>query len=115
MPGLNEHSLDNLLKYTSENLQVLQIVADYCSKWLFQDESNMSLNLEVLYLDCSGSLGQMFKIHPDDLTVAIMENRLPSLKKIYVSCKIGWDMNSDDVDDLINVLEDQGGKLYVTY
>ncbi|KAH3899206.1 Pfu1p SCDLUD_004637 [Saccharomycodes ludwigii] len=115
MPSLQANSLDFMFKYTGSRLKTVQIVVDYCSKWLFQDEDTIIPCLETIYLQCSGSLGQAFKIHPDDLTVAIMENRIPCLKNLYVSCKLGWDMNSDDVEDLLNVLEDQGGHMYITY
>ncbi|KAL6925695.1 hypothetical protein ACO0SA_000296 [Hanseniaspora valbyensis] len=112
---LREDSLDNVLRYCSSSLKELTIVADYVSKYFFLDESNIATNLHTLTIDCSGSLGQINKIHPDDVTIALMENRLPALKTLYISIKIGWNLKSDDVNDLISVFEDQGGSIYLTY
>ena len=72
--------------------------------------------LKTLILECSGHLGQAFKIHPDDLTIAIYEGRLPCLKTVRVSSKLGWETQNDDVDDLVNCFEDKNkGSIYITY
>lgn len=118
MPSLHENSLDYVFRYSSHLISI-QLMVDYCSKWVFSEHMLASLiyprPLRTIYLECSGSLGLATKIHPDDFTIAIMESRLPCLKNISVSSKLGWDMNSDDVTDLVSVFEDQGGSVYLSY
>ncbi|EHN03030.1 YDR306C-like protein [Saccharomyces cerevisiae x Saccharomyces kudriavzevii VIN7] len=119
MPSLTENSLDHIFTYCA-NLISLQIMVDYCSKWCFSEFMLSKLveydrPLKTLYLECSGSLGLASKIHPDDLTIAILESRLPCLKNICVSPKLGWNMKSDEVADLVVSLEDQDGSLYLNY
>ncbi|KAI8397725.1 hypothetical protein J6895_01819 [Nakaseomyces glabratus] len=127
MPALRENSLDFIFRYC-RNLLSVRLQVDYCSKWLFSEyiltpiEPDLPLEvrrqarpLRTIYLDCSGSLGLASKIHPDDFTIALLESRLPSLKNISVSSKLGWDMNGDDVADLLTAFEEQDGSLYVSY
>ncbi|SCV02480.1 LAME_0H01486g1_1 [Lachancea meyersii CBS 8951] len=118
MPTLHGSSLDFVFRYCP-NLITLQLTVDYCSKWAFSENiltpSSTPRPLRTLLLECSGNLGQAFKVHPDDITIALAEDRLPSLKTVRVSSKLGWDMKSSDVSDLISCLEDQGGSLYISY
>lgn len=119
MPGLNEQSMDYIFTYCP-NLLFLQVTVDYCSRFLFSEDLlpklfNKERPLKTLWIDSSGALGQGTKIHPDDLTIALMEDRLPCLKNIRITSKLGWDLNSDDVGDLINVLEERDGGLYINY
>ncbi|QLQ80959.1 hypothetical protein HG537_0E03140 [Torulaspora globosa] len=118
MPLLHENALDYVFRYSSHLISI-QLMVDYCSRWVFSEHMLASLSyprpLRTIYLECSGSLGLASKIHPDDFTIAIMESRLPCLKNISVSSKLGWDMNSDDVSDLVSAFEDQGGSLYLSY
>ncbi|QLG70472.1 hypothetical protein HG535_0A04120 [Zygotorulaspora mrakii] len=118
MPSLNENSLDHVFRYSSHLISV-QFMVDYTTKWAFSEHLLTELvyprPLKTIYLDCSGSLGLASKIHPDDFTIALMESRLPCLKAISVSSKLGWDMKSDEVTDLVSVIEDQGGSIYLTY
>jgi hypothetical protein len=74
----------------------------------------MDRPLKTLWIESSGGLGQSYKIHPDDLTIAMMEDRLPNLKNVRVTPKLGWDFNSDDVAVLVDLLEENGGGLYVS-
>ncbi|SCV03877.1 LANO_0G06810g1_1 [Lachancea nothofagi CBS 11611] len=118
MPTLHESSLDFVFRYCS-NLITLQLTVDYCSKWAFSENMLTPLPtprpLRTLLLECSGNLGQSFKVHPDDITIALAEERLPNLNTVRVSSKLGWDMKGSDVGDLISCLEDQDGSLYINY
>lgn len=118
MPSLHENALDYVFRYSSHLISI-QLMVDYCSRWVFSEHMLAPLvyprPLRTIYLQCSGSLGLSSKIHPDDFTIAIMESRLPCLKNISVSSKLGWDMNGDDVSDLVSVFEDQGGSVYLNY
>ena len=119
MPSLRENSLDFIFRYCP-NLITIQLMVDYCTKWTFSEYmliklENFQRPLRTLILQSSGRLGISSKIHPDDFTIAILENRLPCLKVLSISEKLGWDMKSDDVEDLITAIEDQGGSLYSIY
>lgn len=119
MPGLGDHSLDYIFTYCP-NLIFLQVTVDYCSRFLFSEDLLPKLfgkerPLRTLWIDSSGGLGQGSKIHPDDLTIALMEDRLPHMKNVRITSKLGWDLKSDDVADLINVLEERDGGLYINY
>lgn len=119
MPALKDNSLDYVFRYCP-NLTVLQLMVDYCSKWIFSEYFFTQIDyprpLKTLILDCSGHLGQASKIHPDDLTIAIFEGRLPCLKTVRVSSRLGWDSHNDDVDDLVSCFEDHNeGSIYITY
>jgi len=119
MPGLGEQSMDYIFTYCP-NLIFLQVSVDYCSRYLFSEDLLPELffkqrPLRTLWIDSSGGLGQGTKIHPDDLTIALMEDRLPCLKHIRITAKLGWDLKSDDVSDLINILEERDGGLYINY
>lgn len=118
MPGLNENSMDFIFTYCP-NLVFLQITVDYCSRFLFGEDllpllPEGSRPLKTIWIESSGGLGQSSKIHPDDLIIAIMEERLPNLKNVRVTPKLGWDFNSDDISVLVDLLEENGGGLYVS-
>lgn len=119
MSCLEDNSMDHLFTYCP-NLLFLQLNVDYCTSNLFSDDFLPLLPetprpLKTLWLESSGKLGQHAKIDPDDLTIAIMEERLPCLKNVRVTVKLGWDFKSDDVSYLINLLEETGGGLYLGY
>lgn len=125
MPSFRDNSLDYVFRYC-QNLLSVRMQVDYCSKWAFSEYMLPLLQsdaqhisklrpLEIINLDGSGSLGLGTKIHPDDFTIALLECRLPSLRGISVSVRLGWDFNGDDVEDLVNALEEQEGSLYVNY
>ncbi|KAG7813843.1 hypothetical protein KL921_000117 [Ogataea angusta] len=116
MPKLKSNSLDTVFLYCP-NLVYLYINIEYFSKDLFHDELLPPLEeyprpLRTLCIDSSGLLGQGSKIHPDDLTIALWEERLPCLASLKVSMMLGWNYDSDSVQDLVNELEDRGGALY---
>lgn len=120
LPKLGDSSLDFVFTYCP-NLVFLQVTVDYCSRSLFSEELLPTLGrgrqrkLRTLWIESSGALGQNGKIHPDDLTIAIMEDRLPCLKNVSITAKLGWDVESDDVSVLANLLEENGGGLYLNY
>lgn len=119
MPSLRDNSLDFIFRYCP-NLITIQLMVDYCTRWTFSEYmliklENFQRPLRTLILQSSGRLGMASKIHPDDFTIAILEDRLPNLRSLSISEKLGWDMKSDDVEDLITAIEDQGGSLYSIY
>ncbi|ODV95302.1 hypothetical protein PACTADRAFT_42510 [Pachysolen tannophilus NRRL Y-2460] len=112
MPNLDQDSMNMVLMYC-RNLKFLYITVDYISSGLLSDFLDEDHSLETLWIDSSGTLGQSFKLHPDDLTIAISEYRLPRLRTVRINYRLGWDTASSDVADLVGILEDQGGSLYV--
>ncbi|CAL9737061.1 F-box protein YDR306C [Monosporozyma servazzii] len=119
MPSLRDNSLDFIFRYCP-NLLTIQLMVDYCTKWTFSEYmltkmDNFERPLKTVILKSSGRLGMASKIHPDDFTIAILEDRLPCLQRLTISEKLGWDMKGDDVEDLINAIEDQDGSLYSVY
>lgn len=117
MPALRDNSLDFIFRYCT-HLVTVQLMVDYTSKWAFSDEMLIPIfdfrrPLKTIFLESSGSLGMATKIHPDDFTIALLEHRLPCLKNIRLSPRLSWDMDSEDVSDLVNALEEQDGGLYV--
>lgn len=117
MPKLGADALDHLF-WTCPRLLVLDVAVDYISDALFDDvhlPPVPSRPLRDLLLDSSGMLGQSDKVHPDDLMIAVVENRMPALKNVRISAKLGWVTSSSDVGDLVNELEERGGGLYMGY
>ncbi|AAS50314.1 AAL052Cp [Eremothecium gossypii ATCC 10895] len=118
MPALGDKSLDYVFRYCS-NLLGVQLVVDYCSKWAFSEHLLSPLAyprpLRSIVLESSGSLGLSFKIHPDDITIAVAEDRLPCIRDVRISSRLGWDSHSSDVEDLVSVLDDRDANLYVKF
>lgn len=115
MRGLPENAMDMLFRYC-HNLTFLFITVDYVTKDLFDEEYlpvEPAVPLKTLWIECSGMLGQSAKIHPDDITIALMEERLPRLMNLQFSCKLGWNLASNDVQDLVGVVQERGGSVYV--
>lgn len=115
MPALHEKSLDRILGLCP-NLQTLKASIDYISRDLFcYSKMGYPGNhpLKNLYLDSSGSLGQGTKMGADDIALAALENKVPQLKRVRVTRKLGWNPTSEDVCDLASVLEDRDGGVWL--
>lgn len=118
MPGLKDNSLDCVFGYCP-NLLVLEIAVDYVSNTFF-DEENLGYMeyprpLRTLYIDSSGMLGTSTKLDPIDLAVALNEGRLPHLKNIQCTAKLGWDPKSEYVGYIVDELDERNGGLYIGY
>lgn len=118
MPGLQSNSLDIIFTYCP-NLVVLEVSLDYMSSNFFDDELLPLLPeprpLRILYIDSSGMLGTTDKLDPLDLALALEENRLPHLKFVRCTAKLGWDPKSDGVSFVADELEERKGGLYIGY
>lgn len=118
MRCLKTNSLDFVFTYCP-NLISLEVCVDYISNTFF-DEENLPLMsyprpLRALYLNSSGMLGTSSKVEPIDLALALNEGRLPLLKNLNITSKLGWSPNSDDVTFIVDELEERNGGLYVGY
>ncbi|EGV66050.1 hypothetical protein CANTEDRAFT_119174 [Yamadazyma tenuis ATCC 10573] len=118
MPKLRDDSLDIIWDYCP-NLTVLSIYVDYISGSFFDDFNLRFLDhqrpLKTLYIDSSGMLGTSTKLNPLDLAIALIDKRLPMLKFIRCTAKLGWDPKSDLLSTIIEELEDRNGGLYLGY
>ena len=118
MPGLSGSALDVLFRYCP-NIVTLEVTVDYMSQAFF-DESNLphifpGRKLKSLYIDSSGMLGTASKIDSIDLALALNEGRLPNLKNLRCTVKLGWDTKSEYVNYIVEELEEREGGLYVGY
>ena len=67
------------------------------------------------WFDCSGMLGTSTRLEPIDLAIALNEERLPMLKNVRCTAKLGWDPQSEYVSYIVDELDDRGGGLYIGY
>lgn len=118
MPGLQANSLDTVFIYCP-NLQTLEVTVDYLLRSFFDDELLPPLlfkrPLRRLFISSSGMLGTNDKVDPVDLALALSEERLPHLRFVRCTAKLGWDPNSDCVSYIAQELEDRLGGLYIGY
>lgn len=117
MPGLLSLSLDSVF-LNCPNLLVLELTVDYVSADIFNIEYlpyYTNRPLRTLYIDSSGMLGTTDKLSPLDLALALDDGRLPNLKNVRCTAKLGWNSDSDVVGFIALELEERGGGLYIGY
>lgn len=118
MPGLRNDSLDVVFQYCPY-LVYLEVAVDYTSNAFFDDENLPDLPfhrpLRSLFIDSSGMLGTSDRLDPIDLAIALNDNRLPHLKNLSCTAKLGWDPKSEYVSYVANVMDERGGGLYIGY
>ncbi|KAG7661092.1 uncharacterized protein J8A68_005464 [[Candida] subhashii] len=118
MPGLKKNSLDQVFIYCP-NLLVLEISVDYVSSSFFDEEYLRFLDyprpLRTLYIQSSGMLGTSTRLDPIDLVIALNEGRLPNLKNISCTAKLGWDPKSEAVEYIVDELDERNGGIYIGY
>ncbi|KAG2731564.1 hypothetical protein G9P44_005151 [Scheffersomyces stipitis] len=118
MPGLKTESLDDVFRFCP-NLYTLEVAVDYVSTRFFDEENLQYMDsfrpLRTMYINSSGSLGTSTKLDPIDLAVAINEDRLPFLKNLQVTAKLGWDPKSEYVTYIADELDERNGGLYIGY
>lgn len=114
MPGMRPDALDQVLRHCPQ-LRHFSASVDYLTKHVFDDHNFhkttgffQSHPLEILDIDSSGSLGQAHKLQADDITLAILEDKIPKLRVVRVSSKMSWDAKEDAVSELASVLDDTG-------
>lgn len=118
MPGLKGDSLDQVFIYCP-NLTVLEITVDYVSLMLFDEQyleyTNKPRPLRTLYVNSSGMLGTLSRLDPIDLAVALNDGRLPNLKNMQCTAKLGWNPESEAVEYIADELDERNGGLYIGY
>lgn len=118
MPRLSGNALDIVWRLCP-SISILEVTVDYMSDAFF-DEENLKLlhperKLKTLYIDSSGMMGTATKIDPVDLALAMNEHRLPNLKNLRCTVKLGWGARSEYVSFIANELDERGGGLYTGY
>lgn len=118
MPGLKGDSLDQVFIYCP-NLTVLEITVDYVSLMLFDEQylehTNKPRPLRTLYVNSSGMLGTLSRLDPIDLAIALNDGRLPNLKNMQCTAKLGWNPESEAVEYIADELDERNGGLYIGY
>ncbi|KAI5969162.1 hypothetical protein CANMA_001829 [Candida margitis] len=118
MPALKQNTLDEVFCFCP-HLRVLEISVDYVSSLFFDEQYLGYLDfprpLRTLYINSSGMLGTSTRLDPMDLAVALDDDRLPLLKNIQCTAKLGWDPKSDSVEFIVDKLDERGGGLYIGY
>lgn len=118
MPGLKKNSLDQVFVYCP-NLRVLEISVDYVSSMFFDEQylgyMDYPRPLHTLYINSSGMLGTLTRLDPIDLAVALNDGRLPHLKHIQCTAKLGWDPLSDALGYIADELDERKGGIYIGY
>jgi hypothetical protein len=120
LPALRPNTLDSIL-FLCPKLEVLTASVDYISRYVFArpnlptDEMGRIIThpLKNLTLDSSGMLGQTRKINADDISLAILEDKLPNLRFVRISNKIGWNPQNEDMSELVEVLEERNGGVWM--
>ena len=120
LPALRPNTLDNIL-WLCPKLRSFSVSVDYISRHVFaepnlpHDDSGRILPhpLKFLTLDSSGMLGQSRKIEADDVSLAIMEDKVPELTHVRISNKLGWNPAQEDVCELIEVLAERDGGVWI--
>ncbi|KAF8244639.1 hypothetical protein K440DRAFT_609075 [Wilcoxina mikolae CBS 423.85] len=106
MPCLPFNAMDNVLNFCP-NLTYLLVAVDYISSHFFDEENIPPRHpLRRLVLDSSGNPGVEHKVGPNDVFIAVAEDRLPALRVVRVSKRLKWvSRERRDVEDLVEMLE----------
>lgn len=83
------------------------MAVDYISCHIFDEENTpVGHPLRRLDLESSGNLGVEHKVMPDEVFIAVAEERLSELRIVRVSKRLGWmSRNRSNVVDLVDLLE----------
>lgn len=106
IPCLPYNALDKIF-VMCPNLTKLLVAVDYISCHMFDEENTPDWHpLRRLDLESSGNLGVEHKITPDEVFIAVAEERLSELRVVRVSKRLGWmSRNRSNVEDLVDLLE----------
>ena len=97
------------------HLKKLTIAVDYVSAHLFEEENSPAGHpLRWLNLDSSGSPGVEKKITPDDVFIAVAEERLSELRVVRARKRLRWGEDSKrmvaDLDELLETRAEEKGE-----
>ncbi|KAA8914339.1 hypothetical protein TRICI_002936 [Trichomonascus ciferrii] len=120
MPGLRPDALDSIF-FLCPNLRSMTASVDYLSRRIFANIPSTNSQgeptnhpLKYLTLDSSGMMGLNHKIEADDISLAILDNKLPNLSHVRISVKLRWNAESEDMCELVEILSDRNGGVWLT-
>ncbi|KAG0680990.1 hypothetical protein C6P42_004509 [Pichia californica] len=109
MPKIGDKGADQSFLFCP-NLKNFFIDIQYISWELFSEEFLVILEeydrpLKSITIESTGYMGMCDKLSPNDITVAVDEDRLPCLERLGLSAMLGWDFKSEDMSDMVNELD----------
>lgn len=106
IPCLPYNALDKIF-VMCPNLTKLLVAVDYISCHMFDEENTPAGHpLRRLDLESSGNLGVEHKVTPDEVFIAVAEERLSELRIVRVSKRLGWmSRNRSNMVDMVDLLE----------
>ncbi|WBW72676.1 F-box protein Pof5 [Schizosaccharomyces osmophilus] len=116
MAELSRNALDcvfQLCPYAS----VVSVPANYITSNLFESLSESETSHKVEHLEISysgGLLTTISLVKADDIVSALADGKLPQLRRLQYSIRLGWKEESEDVQDLVDLIDDQGGEVFVS-
>lgn len=116
MPKVGEDGADRSFWFCP-NLKSFSVDIAYISWELFSEELLVPLEeferpLRSITIESTGYMGVCEKLSPNDITVAVDEDRLPCLKRFGISAMLGWDFRSEDMDDMVSELDHHGIEVF---
>ncbi|KAG0138577.1 hypothetical protein HOY82DRAFT_511977 [Tuber indicum] len=115
IPCLGFNAFDKVL-IICPHLEKLTIAVDYVSAHLFDEENSPSGHpLRWLNLESSGNPGVEKKITPDDVFIAVAEERLSELRVVRASKRLGWEQENSksmmmDLNELLETRAEEKGE-----
>ncbi|PWW79929.1 hypothetical protein C7212DRAFT_355900 [Tuber magnatum] len=115
IPCLGFNAFDKVL-IICPHLKKLTIAVDYVSAHLFDEENSPSGHpLRWLDLESSGNPGVEKKITPDDVFIAVAEERLSELRVVRASKRLGWEEENSrrmmmDLNELLETRAEEMGE-----
>lgn len=112
MPKLGEGGCDRVFWYCP-NLKKFAFDIAYATWELFSDDLLVELEefprpLKYLRIESVGFMGMCEKLTPNDITVAVDEERLPLIKSLEISAMLGWDFKGQEMEDMLSELDHHG-------
>lgn len=109
MPKIGDDGADRAFWFCP-NLKNFLVDIAYISWELFSEELLVVLEeyerpLKSIVIESTGYMGMCEKLSPNDITIAVDEERLPCLERLGLSAMLGWDFKSDDMNDMISELD----------
>lgn len=118
MPGLRPDTLDNIF-IDCPNLRSLSASVDYMTSEMFTNIEReptgdpVAHPLKYLSLDSSGMMGLSNKVEADDISLAILDNKLPFLSHVRISVKLRWNSEGEDISELVEILSERDGGVWL--
>lgn len=116
MPKIGDDGADRSFWFCPNLLSFFVDVA-YISWELFSEELLVKLvefdrPLRRIIIESTGYMGMCEKVGPNDITIAVVEGRLPLLERVGLSAMLGWDFKGKDMEDMVSELDHNDIEVY---